>query len=38
MCFTGIEQDALGCSRFTGVNMSNDADIAIFFERMNTCH
>jgi hypothetical protein len=31
--FTGEEQDALGGSRFSSINMSNDADVSIPFER-----
>ena len=33
-----IEQDSLSGSRFTGINMSNDADVSIPFERERTCH
>src|SRR6056297_3664755 len=34
----GIEQNALGRSRLTGIDVSHDADIAIALDRCLTCH
>ncbi len=33
-----VKKDALSGCRFTGINMSNDADVSIPFERERACH
>jgi hypothetical protein len=38
MGLAGVEQDALGRGRFTGVNVSDDADIPIPFQRVSARH
>jgi hypothetical protein len=38
MSFTGIKENTLSGSRFTSINVSNNADIPVLLERVLTSH
>ena len=38
MGLTGVEQDTLGCSGLTGINVSHDTDIPSMLKRILSCH